>query len=704
MPRNTPIFAHTFEGLGTVRLDDVREDPRYGQVAPHHGMPAGHLPVVSYLAVPVRSRTGKVIGGLFFGHPEPARFTAQHESAIRALSVTAAIALDNAELYRSAREAEDAQRRSVEKLVDTVRMNELFTGVLAHDLRSPLAAVMTASELLHTRAGESEKRIAERVLTSTRRMTRMIEQLLDFTRIRVGTGLPIDTRPCDLQTMLPHVIDELRVKHPTTPFAFDAIGATTGRWDEDRLAQAFSNLIGNAAQHGQPDAGVVVIVDGTEDAVIRVRVQNAGTIPEELLPKIFEPMIGGQRRRDGSRGLGIGLFITREIAISHGGTITVESSPDQGTSFIVELPREVASVEASTRENQPAQVDTVNHHERTRLLVDGIQGHAIFMIDEKGRVSTWSSGCERIFGWRAKAVLDEPFARLHVDEGNTLALELGRAESFGSSEYEAWYLRDDGTRIWVRTSLSALRAGSRLVGYGVVARELTAQRAMQQKLEDDDARMRLMIDSVRDYAIFLLDADGNVASWNRGAQLTKGYTSGEIVGRHVSTFYTREDRETGRPAQLLAKAVRDGRVEHEGWRVRKDGSRFWADVVITALRDHAGVLRGFAKVTRDLTDRRRAEDELRRSEERFRLLVDSVKDYAIFLLDPVGHVMTWNAGAERTNGYRAHEIVGEHFSRFYDPEEVRAGKCDRELEVAARDGKFEEEGWRIRKDGTRFWA
>jgi len=220
----------------------------------------------------------------------------------------------------------------------------------------------------------------------------------------------------------------------------------------------------------------------------------------------------------------------------------------------------------------------------------------------------------------------------------------------------------------------------------------------------DSQELRAVIDSINDYAIFLLDPSGQVMTWNRGAQRIKGYAPEEIIGQSYKRFYTPEDLEDGRPDRLLAAAFRDGRVEDEGFRVRKDGTRFWADVVISAVRDEQGDLRGYVKVTRDLTDRRMAEEELRISEERLRLMIASVKDYAIFMLTPDGHVATWNPGAEQLKGYRAEEIIGQHFSRFYPPEEVAKGKPARELEIAATTGKFEEEGIQVRKDGTRFWA
>jgi PAS domain S-box-containing protein len=213
-----------------------------------------------------------------------------------------------------------------------------------------------------------------------------------------------------------------------------------------------------------------------------------------------------------------------------------------------------------------------------------------------------------------------------------------------------------------------------------------------------------LVQAIEDYAIFLLDATGRIVSWNVGAQKIQGYTEPEIVGQHFSRFYTEEAMARGWPAYELQQASLTGRFEDEGWRVRKDGTTFWSNVVITAIRNDAGILTGFAKITRDLTAQRDYMEALRQSEERFRLLVDSVKDYAIFMLDPQGFVISWNAGAARIKGYTRDEIVGRHFSQFYLPEEAAAGKPARELAIARQLGHVEDEGWRVRKDGTTFWA
>src|SRR2546430_1371153 len=213
-----------------------------------------------------------------------------------------------------------------------------------------------------------------------------------------------------------------------------------------------------------------------------------------------------------------------------------------------------------------------------------------------------------------------------------------------------------------------------------------------------------MVGNVKDYAIFMLDVGGRVASWNAGAERIKGYSAEEIIGQHFSRFYPPEDVQARKPERELQVAAAEGQWAEEGWRVRKDGSRFWASVVITALRSADGELLGFGKVTRDVTERHVMEQALRETERRVPLIVDGGKDYAIIMLDREGRVIQWNAGAERTHGYRAEEILGRHFSRFYPPEDVAQGKPEWELERAVRDGQLEDEGWRVRKDGSRFWA
>ena len=226
----------------------------------------------------------------------------------------------------------------------------------------------------------------------------------------------------------------------------------------------------------------------------------------------------------------------------------------------------------------------------------------------------------------------------------------------------------------------------------------------KKRLQEDGWRLQLLIDSVIDYAIYMIDLDGRVASWNAGAARLTGYSAEQVIGQPFASFFTPEDRAAELPRRALEIAVRTGRFESEGWRVRRDGGRFWALAVLDAIRDEQGELVAFAKVTRDMTEHRRQQSEFLESERRFRHLVQSVVDYAIFQLDTDGIVATWNPGAERIKGYAADEIIGQHFSRFYTEEDRAAGIPAKALATAAKEGRFEAEGRRVRKDGTRFWA
>lgn len=282
---------------------------------------------------------------------------------------------------------------------------------------------------------------------------------------------------------------------------------------------------------------------------------------------------------------------------------------------------------------------------------------------------------------------------------------LEAARSTGRHEAEGWRVRKDGTRFCANAIIQSIRDDKgALLGFAKITRDITERVQAQRAIIEGERRFRILVEGVIDYAIYMLDPSGIITNWNTGAERLKGYSADEIVGQHFSKFYTKEDRASGLPAQVLDVAGREGRYEAEGWRVRKDGSRFWASVVVDAIRSEDGVLQGFAKVTRDITERRTALEVLRESERQFRLLVGGVTDYAIYMLDPNGIVTSWNAGAQRIKGYAADEIIGHHFSRFYTEPDRSAGVPARALYTATQEGRFEAEGWRIRKDGTMFWA
>jgi signal transduction histidine kinase len=343
LPRNTPIFAPTFAGVGVVRLDDVKQDPRYGTMSPHHGMPKGHLPVTSYLAVPVVSRTGPVIGGLFFGHSAPGRFTEQHERIGKVLAGHASLAIDNARVFQAAREGEERQGRLVGELERAVRFSEMFVGNLGHDLRNPLSAITTAASVVLSRADSD--RVAKpvsRILSSADRMSRMIDQILDFTRVRLGGGIQLSRKPLELADLCRVVLEELRSEgHDDPRPQLELHGSSSGEWDEDRLAQLVSNLAGNALQHRSPGTPVSICIDGSRPDRVTLSVHNSGSVPPDLLPVIFEPLRGREGgKREGSSGLGLGLYISQQIALAHGGSIRVDSEPGADhTRFDVDLPR-----------------------------------------------------------------------------------------------------------------------------------------------------------------------------------------------------------------------------------------------------------------------------------------------------------------------------------------------------------------------------
>jgi PAS domain S-box-containing protein len=346
--------------------------------------------------------------------------------------------------------------------------------------------------------------------------------------------------------------------------------------------------------------------------------------------------------------------------------------------------------------------------ERLRLFVQSVRDYAIYMIDPNGFVTSWNAGAQRLKGYVATEIIGHHFSRFFTPEDIAADLPariLASARERRSVRNEGWRVRKDGGRFWALAVIEAVHdEAGKLIGFAKITRDMTEPRAAEQALRDSERRFRLLVEGVVDYAIFMLDAGGLVTNWNEGARRIKGYEAEEIVGQHFSRFYTPEDRANGLPARALEAAKQYGRYESEGWRLRKDGGRFWALAVIDAVHDEDGNLVGFAKITRDITERQKAQEALRASERQFRLLMTGVTDYALYMLDLNGIVTSWNLGAERIKGYKAEEIIGQHFSRFYTEDERAAGMPARALYKAMEAGRFEAEGWRVRKDGTLFWA
>ena len=340
------------------------------------------------------------------------------------------------------------------------------------------------------------------------------------------------------------------------------------------------------------------------------------------------------------------------------------------------------------------------------ILLRGIS-EAILMLDKDGYILYSNPATATVTGFETGELLNKHISIIYqnTDDGVKAEYELGLAFKKGKFNSEGWKRKKDGTFFWADMVLSSIYDELQdFVGYSCILHDLTQRKHHELHLRQSEESFRLMVENVRDYAIFMLDATGHIMTWNDGAKRIKGYSSTEIIGKHFSTFYTVEDLESKKPERELKIAVQTGKYEEEGWRIRKDGSVFWASVVITALFNDQNKHIGFSKVTRDLTERKKNEESLRQSEERYRALVEQIIDYEICMLDEKGRIISWNEGAQKMKGYTSEEIIGKYFTIFYPQQDILNGKPAHELEIARQEGKYEEEGWRLRKDGSRFWA
>jgi PAS domain S-box-containing protein len=336
---------------------------------------------------------------------------------------------------------------------------------------------------------------------------------------------------------------------------------------------------------------------------------------------------------------------------------------------------------------------------------------AILQLDNFGSITYSNPAAQALTGYRESQLLGKSSQFLTLDQEDMFksTYELRSASSKGKMVGQGWNLRSDGERYWAETTIAALysnldRDQKQQIGFVCVIRDISEQRECEVSLRQNEERYRLLVEGIRDYSIYMLDIEGNIITWNQGGQQLTGYSSAEIIGKHFSIFYSSHDLLNNKPAVELETATKTGKYEEEGWRVKKNGAVFWAGITLTAVYNEVNVLIGFSKVTKDLTEQNIEKAALRQSEERYRLLVEQVVDYGIFMMDEKGRIASWNEGAKRIKGYQASEVIGKYFSIFYPPDEIYNGKPTYELKIARQQGKYEEEGWRIRKDGTRFWA
>jgi signal transduction histidine kinase/CheY-like chemotaxis protein len=346
-PRATAVFAPTFRGEGTVLSEDITQDARYGHMPPHHGMPPGHLPVRSYLAVPVKSRSGEVLGGLFLGHPETARFQQRDARLVEGVAAQAAIAIDNARLYESAQAQLATRERAEASLRDSDRRKDEFLATLAHELRNPLAPIRQAVKISQNSAAtEAQKNWSHEVITrQVQHMSLLLDDLLDISRITRGT-LELRRKRTQLANVIESAIETAR---PAIEAKRHTLGVhlpqQTVTLDVDplRLSQVLSNLLTNAAKYTDPEGQLRIDAEllGGE-VVIRVIDNGIGIAPEAMpdLFTMFSQVRSVHDRSDG--GLGIGLALSRGLIELHGGRLDAHSQgPDSGSEFVVRLPATV---------------------------------------------------------------------------------------------------------------------------------------------------------------------------------------------------------------------------------------------------------------------------------------------------------------------------------------------------------------------------
>lgn len=391
---------------------------------------------------------------------------------------------------------------------------------------------------------------------------------------------------------------------------------------------------------------------------------------------------------------------------------------------------------SNTSENSSRGKDQQLSEQKFQHLIAEVEDYAIYLLSISGNVISWNEGAKRIKGYSPSEIIGKSFKVFYpkedIDNGLPDML-LKRASELGKASHEGWRLRKDGSRFWGNITITRLHDElGNFTGFLKVTRDLTEKKIAEERynnslenlrqrneeLRKSEDRYHRMVLEVEDYAIILLDEGGRIIEWNKGAEKLAGYKAEEIIGKSVRLFYPLEEKEANLPERLMKEAEQKGSVLCEGFRIRKDGSRFWASVTLTALHNDSGKVTGFTEVMRDLTDWKNAQDRLSifteelkrkndaliRSEERYHKMIAEVQEYAIIMLDVEGNIQNWNTGAQLIKGYSAEEILGKSFKLFYLPEDLNRGLPEKLLREAQIKGKSNFEGWRRRKDDSVFWG
>jgi PAS domain S-box-containing protein len=352
--------------------------------------------------------------------------------------------------------------------------------------------------------------------------------------------------------------------------------------------------------------------------------------------------------------------------------------------------------------------------ERFHLLVDAVTDYAIYMLDPEGRVMTWNQGAKRSKGYAAEEVLGRNFSVFFLPEdveAGTPAKELAAAAREGRYAVDGWRLRKNGEKFWAQVTLTAIRGEQgELRGFAKVTRDMSAQKAADEALQSRNGeleRYRIIVENLGEYGIGMLDENGCYTNWGGAGEKLIGYRAGEVPGQKYDILATEEDRLAGWPQKELEEAARTGRSVRDCWKRRRDGSLFWASCVLTSVRDETGKLTGYVRVGRDMTQHKRAEDELHRLNaqlQRYRTMIENIDVYAIYTLDLEGRITSWEAGAQKMTGTTPEQMLGRHHSMFFAPEEALAGLPEHDLQEAARTGRYVIDAWRITPAGERVWS
>jgi PAS domain S-box-containing protein len=420
-PRSTAVFAPTFHGEGAVRMNDVTQDPRFGKNPPYFGMPKGHLPVRSYLAVPVKVASGEVLGGLFFGHSKAGVFTAEHERLAAGVAAWASVALQNARLYQEAREAD--------------RVKDEFLAVLSHELRTPLNAIVGYARLLRggVLTGEKAERGLETLERNASALTQIVEDVLDISRI-VSGKIRLDVQPVELPLIVHNAVATIQPAADAKGLRVQTIvdsgvGPVSG--DPDRLQQVVWNLLSNAVKFTPKNGRIQVRVERV-NSHIEIVVSDTGVgIREDFIPFVFERFRqadAGTTRKTG--GLGLGLSIVRHIVEMHGGTVHVASDgEDRGATFRVRLPLMIVQAEAAReirehpRTEKPKPLSGLGNLGGVRVMAVDDEEDALGLL----RIVLETSGAEVVTVCSAFEALD----RIEREKPDALVVDLGMPEMDG---------------------------------------------------------------------------------------------------------------------------------------------------------------------------------------------------------------------------------------------------------------------------------